>query len=188
MDESATGSVNSFLTRRGRAELRHAGTWLTTVDKFEELVREFPGLRVVLLRRLVQVFASRLALCSPSAPRVDPSLWRAERGRHGLSARWFRVARPRRTRDGFLVVEGWCAWERVEGMHEDRRWPDIIAVGERFHAALAEVPRPSFIDGHADPWAIADRVAWGELLGCTPGSPASPSAPVAGACSEAGMV
>jgi uncharacterized protein (TIGR02569 family) len=75
----------------------------------------------------------------------------------------FRVAHPRRALAGRLVVEGWCAWEWLAGHHEQRRWPEIIAVGERFHAALANVPRPSFIDRYTDPWAIGDRVAWGEL-------------------------
>jgi uncharacterized protein (TIGR02569 family) len=75
----------------------------------------------------------------------------------------FRVPRPRRTLDGALVLDGWCAWERLAGRHEERRWAEIIAVGERFHAALAGVPRPEFIARYSDPWAIGDRVAWGEL-------------------------
>jgi uncharacterized protein (TIGR02569 family) len=75
----------------------------------------------------------------------------------------FRVARPRHALDGELVVDGWCASEWLAGRHEERRWPEIIAVGERFHATLAAVPRPEFIARRTDPWAIGDRVAWGEL-------------------------
>jgi uncharacterized protein (TIGR02569 family) len=75
----------------------------------------------------------------------------------------FRVARVRRAHDGSFVVDGWHAWELVEGEHRERAWPEIVAVGERFHAAIAGVPRPSFIDRRTDPWAIGDRVAWGEL-------------------------
>jgi len=75
----------------------------------------------------------------------------------------FRIALPQRARDGSLVVDGWCAWQRVKGRHEERRWRDIIAVGERFHAALAGVPQPEFIVRRSDPWAIGDRVAWGAL-------------------------
>jgi uncharacterized protein (TIGR02569 family) len=75
----------------------------------------------------------------------------------------FRVPRPLRARDGSLVVDGWCAWGAVDGRHEERRWPEIIAVGERFHAALVGVPRPAFISRRIDPWAVGDRVAWGEL-------------------------
>ena len=39
----------------------------------------------------------------------------------------------------------------------------MIAVGERFHAALAHEPHPSFLDRRTNHWAIGDRVAWGEL-------------------------
>jgi hypothetical protein len=74
-----------------------------------------------------------------------------------------RVARPLRTADGSLSVGGWCAWERLEGAHEERRWPDVIAAGELLHRAFAGWPRPPFLDARSDPWAIGDRVAWGEL-------------------------
>jgi uncharacterized protein (TIGR02569 family) len=75
----------------------------------------------------------------------------------------FRVARPLQARDGSFVVGGWCAWQAVSGRHEERRWPEIIAIGERFHAALVGVPRPDFLSRRTDPWAVGDRVAWGDL-------------------------
>jgi uncharacterized protein (TIGR02569 family) len=75
----------------------------------------------------------------------------------------FRLARPRRAADGSLSVDGWCAAEYATGTHKARRWPEIIAVGERFHAALREIPRPSFLDQRSNRWAISDRVAWGEM-------------------------
>lgn len=74
-----------------------------------------------------------------------------------------RVARPRRARDGALVVAGWCAWDAEPGRHEPGRWADIIAAGESLHTALAGVPRPDFIDARTDRWAVGDRVAWNEL-------------------------
>jgi uncharacterized protein (TIGR02569 family) len=80
-----------------------------------------------------------------------------------ISCDGFRISHPLRGADGALVVDGWCAWEAVAGRHQERRWADVIAVGERFHAALATVPRPEFITLRTDPWAIRDRVAWGEL-------------------------
>ena len=71
----------------------------------------------------------------------------------------FRVAAPLPD-----VVDGWTAAPYLEGRHEPRRWRDIIAVGERLHAALAAVPRPgAIIDPRTNPWAVGDRVAWGEL-------------------------
>jgi uncharacterized protein (TIGR02569 family) len=73
----------------------------------------------------------------------------------------FRVAAPLRARDGSLVVGGWTAWPRLEGRHEPR-WAEIVAVGERFHRALAGFPRPAVLDARTDPWAHADRIAWDE--------------------------
>jgi hypothetical protein len=65
----------------------------------------------------------------------------------------FRVEVPHRE-----AVAGWTAWTYLEGRHESGRWRDIIAVGERFHAALPDA-RPTRVD---DPWVTGDRVAWGE--------------------------
>lgn len=73
-----------------------------------------------------------------------------------------RLAPPRQTASGELIVEGWTAWEPLEGHHAPRRWEDIIAAGERFHRALAGVPRPDFVDRRTSPWAVADRIAWEE--------------------------
>jgi uncharacterized protein (TIGR02569 family) len=72
--------------------------------------------------------------------------------------------------DGFRVapplpqaVDGWTAAPYLEGEHEPGRWHDIIAVGRRFHAALAGLPRPdALLRERDDPWATGDRVAWGE--------------------------
>jgi uncharacterized protein (TIGR02569 family) len=75
----------------------------------------------------------------------------------------FRVSRPRRAASGVLVVDGWCAWSYCVGRHEPRRWADIVAVGDRFHGALADVPRPASLAARNDAWAIADRAAWGDV-------------------------
>jgi uncharacterized protein (TIGR02569 family) len=74
-----------------------------------------------------------------------------------------RVPRPLRARNGSLVSGGWSAWEHVEGGSFDDRWGDVIRAGERFHHALRHEPRPAFLDTRSHPWAIGDRVAWGEL-------------------------
>jgi uncharacterized protein (TIGR02569 family) len=80
----------------------------------------------------------------------------------------FRVAPPEPR-----VVDGWTAWRLVAGAHAPRRWLDTIAAGERFHAALAHEPRPSFLDDRTDPWAIGDRAAWdADALAVWPAHPA----------------
>jgi uncharacterized protein (TIGR02569 family) len=77
-----------------------------------------------------------------------------------------RVQGMRTARDGRFVVNGWVAHDFVIGAHEPRRWPEIIEAGDVFHAALAQIPhrlaRPPAV-GREDAWAVADRIAWGEL-------------------------
>ena len=74
----------------------------------------------------------------------------------------FRVAAPLRSRGGELVVGGWTAWPALAGSHAPR-WTDVLAVGERFHRAVAGVGKPSaLLDARTDRWARADRLAWGE--------------------------
>lgn len=74
-----------------------------------------------------------------------------------------RVSAPLRTGDGRLVAHGWTAWRYEPGVHVPRRWADIVDAGRRLHTALANEPRPAFLDQRDDRWAVADRVAWGEL-------------------------
>lgn len=73
-----------------------------------------------------------------------------------------RVGRPERSIGGAFIVGGWSASVFCTGRHEPRRWLDIIAAGRELHQALAQVARPDFMVLRADPWAVADRTAWGE--------------------------
>ena len=74
----------------------------------------------------------------------------------------FRLALPMRALDGRWVVEGWCGQPLVVGAPAER-WVEVIEVGERFHAAIASLARPAFLDARTDPWSVGDRVAWEEL-------------------------
>lgn len=83
-----------------------------------------------------------------------------------LAGPGFRVPRPLRSADGRFVVEGWSAWRFIEGAHAGRnggRWRDTIAACEAFHRAIEGLARPAFMDTRADAWAVADRMAWGEV-------------------------
>jgi len=61
------------------------------------------------------------------------------------------------------IVDGWTATPFLDGVHEPGRWLDIIAAGERLHAALAGVTRPDdVLKARDDAWTTGDRVAWGE--------------------------
>lgn len=74
-----------------------------------------------------------------------------------------RVARPQRSVSGAFIVDGWSASDFCPGSQQPRRWSDIIAVGRQLHQAFAAVSRPEFLASRGDPWALADRAAWGDI-------------------------
>jgi uncharacterized protein (TIGR02569 family) len=91
------------------------------------------------------------------------TLWRAEVLAELPDSSRFRVPRPVRTLDGAWVAQGWEACELVVGQPDVRRPDDVLRAGIAFHAAIAELPRPEFLDLRDDPWSFGDRVAWEEL-------------------------
>jgi uncharacterized protein (TIGR02569 family) len=94
---------------------------------------------------------------------VAEATWTAE-VLSGLEEDGFRVARPVRARGGSWVLGGWSAFQRVDGEHRlwGGPWPEALDACVRFHAALADVARPPWLDRRRDHFAEADRVAWGE--------------------------
>ena len=72
-----------------------------------------------------------------------------------------RIIRPLRTRDGRWAVEGWTAWERLEGEPDPTRWREALVVSEKLHQAFAPVPWSSRLHS-THPWATADAYAWAE--------------------------
>ncbi len=74
-----------------------------------------------------------------------------------------RVAPPVPSTEGALVVAGWTAWRYEPGSPPRvAQYGDVIAAGRLLHHHLARFPRPPFLDRRHHPWAVADRVAWGE--------------------------
>jgi uncharacterized protein (TIGR02569 family) len=91
------------------------------------------------------------------------TLWRAEVLTGLPDSTEFRVARPVPTLDGAWVAQGWEACQLVAGEPDVSRQDDVLRAGIAFHAAIAHLPRPAFLDLRDDPWAYGDRVAWEEL-------------------------
>lgn len=60
------------------------------------------------------------------------------------------------------VVDGWEAWERLEGMPDPTRVEDVVRAGTAFHRAVAGLARPSFLDRVDDPWSRAERLVWAD--------------------------
>ncbi|MEV4473640.1 TIGR02569 family protein [Nonomuraea sp. NPDC049504] len=92
---------------------------------------------------------------------LPETLWRAEVLASLPEPPEFRLARPVRAGGGW-VVDGWEAARLVAGEPDVRRQDDVLRAGAAFHAAIAHLPRPDFLDVRDDPWAHGDRVAWGE--------------------------
>ncbi len=101
------------------------------------------------------------AVLKPADLTVAELEWLAEVGSR-IRGSGFRFAAQRRAATGAVSVDGWCATDFVTGQHASGRWAEAISAGERFHAALAGIPRPAHLDHRQSPWAIGDRVAWGE--------------------------
>jgi uncharacterized protein (TIGR02569 family) len=91
------------------------------------------------------------------------TLWRAEVLHELPDSAEFRVAKPARTKDGAWVAQGWEASRFVAGEPDVSRQDDVLRAGIAFHAAIADLPRPAFLDLRDDPWSYGDRVAWDEL-------------------------
>ncbi|MEO1533140.1 MAG: TIGR02569 family protein [Pseudomonadota bacterium] len=77
----------------------------------------------------------------------------------------YRVQRPRRA-GGEWAREGWSAWCWIEGATCAGREAEKLATARALHADLAGFaahPPPALLL-RRDPWAVADRIAWGEQV------------------------
>ena len=71
-----------------------------------------------------------------------------------------RTARPVRSDDGRLLVDGWSAMPYLVGTHAPGRWRDIAEAGRSLSRELNESVEPEWMRSRADAWAEADRIAW----------------------------
>jgi len=82
----------------------------------------------------------------------------------GLQVEGVRLSRPLRSSDGRWVVSGWGATRYLYGRVEPRH-DEVVAVGQRLHAATADLARPAFLEdrsGSDAGYAAADAAAWGD--------------------------
>jgi uncharacterized protein (TIGR02569 family) len=75
-----------------------------------------------------------------------------------------RVAVPVAATDRRWVVDGWSATPFLEGGPAGWRWDEVLAAGAAFHAAVAHLPRPTFLDRRRTPWDVGDRMAWRDSM------------------------
>ncbi len=72
-----------------------------------------------------------------------------------------RLALPVRARDGSLLVEGWAATGWLAGSAPTGRWAERVRVARELAHAFRSLD-PATLPSRDDPWARADRIAWGE--------------------------
>jgi uncharacterized protein (TIGR02569 family) len=85
-----------------------------------------------------------------------------------IEQRGFRLPTVHRAVNGAWVVEGWAAQSAVPGSTTKEGagdWGSVIDASRALHSATAALARPAFLDLRTDPWARADRAAWGEAAG-----------------------
>lgn len=74
-----------------------------------------------------------------------------------------RFQRPVRSSSGAWVVDGWTAWRWIEGEVHPSRTVETLRAARSYHRLLRPLPFDPALVGRDDPWARADRVAWGEV-------------------------
>jgi uncharacterized protein (TIGR02569 family) len=89
------------------------------------------------------------------------SIWRAE-VLSTIHMNGFIVTTPLKTRTGLWTHQGWEASLFLQGKEVKGRWSEKIAVCRKFHQALQIFPKPDFLAAANHPWAVADRMIWGE--------------------------
>ncbi len=74
-----------------------------------------------------------------------------------------RFQRPIRSKSGAWEVDGWTAWRWIKGEAHPSRVVETLSAARSYHQLLHSLPYDPALVGRSDPWARADRVAWGEV-------------------------
>ncbi|MEM7505485.1 MAG: hypothetical protein AAF415_01970 [Pseudomonadota bacterium] len=64
---------------------------------------------------------------------------------------------------GDWEIDGWAAWRWIEGEPAPERAREIVLAARAYHNLLSPLPVDPIFSSRNDPWARADRVAWGEV-------------------------
>ncbi|MCK7616159.1 hypothetical protein [Roseibium sediminicola] len=65
---------------------------------------------------------------------------------------------------GGWKIDGWVAWHWIEGEPAPERAGEILLAARTYHDLLAHMLYDPVFQERDDPWARADRVAWGEAM------------------------
>ncbi len=80
-----------------------------------------------------------------------------------VEQRGFRTPKFLVSTNGTFLVDGWMAYEFLPGTYVKGSWKEKREALEAFHRSLKTVPYPLFFEARKNPFARADRMAWGEM-------------------------
>ncbi len=90
------------------------------------------------------------------------SSWIAEIN-NTLENKKFRIPKPIKAKDGLWVYNAYVANEYLEGSVQKGKYIEAIKISKEFHKSLLNIPKPDWFDKKEDVFAVADRMAWGEM-------------------------
>lgn len=61
-------------------------------------------------------------------------------------------------------IDSWVAWRWIDGEPAPERAREIVLAARAYHELIAHLPSDPVLLTREDPWARADRVAWGEVV------------------------
>ena len=82
---------------------------------------------------------------------------------NNLTCDKFRVPKPIPAKNGAWVFDGWTANGFLSGEHRPGHYTQIIELSMVFHQSLVNTPKPDWFDNREDVFALADKMAWGEI-------------------------
>lgn len=106
--------------------------------------------------------AGDIVLKQSPGPAEARCLAETNAGLPDIAACRFQRPVPAPGHDGEWEIDGWVAWRWIKGETLPARARDIVLAARAYHALIAQLPWEVALVSRDDPWARADRVAFGE--------------------------
>lgn len=109
-----------------------------------------------------RVTSSHGSLVIKPAPYPEEAQWLGETFAQLPDAPDVRIPRAVVSTAGKWIADDHVCWTWLDGRDGVGRYSEKLAASRAFHRTTRVLEKPAFIDRRSDPWAMADRVAWGE--------------------------
>lgn len=109
-----------------------------------------------------RVTSSQGYLVIKPAPHPKESQWLGETFAQLPEIEAVRIPKAVISSSGTWIFDDHVCWTWLNGGGEDGGYAEKLAASRAFHQAACVLRKPDYIDRRDDPWALADRVAWGE--------------------------